>query len=264
MRLLYPAGPSVATEQTTKQPPDYSASPDFFVGPIGLFEIWRSAIIPSKWVYMGKTKKTLRGRPPVKLEKLGKKYGLCKNHVWYVFLLIKLYCFYMRVETLYAELFRCSILSVGGGRVKRVRAKCCPRWQVLPLSFSFCLCDLCPMRTMWRRACKDQPQEEKEPGERQELGHGLLLSHLFWCHSGRWRWPVLLKMAHCGLLGDLRDYRTLHIDWSAAIRISVWWPNHGQIQYIARKYTSDKWRIYIYFFFTKYLYYIIYKYSYGN
>ena len=27
-----------------KQPPDYSASPDFFVGPIGLFEIWRSAI----------------------------------------------------------------------------------------------------------------------------------------------------------------------------------------------------------------------------
>ena len=23
--------------------PDYSASPDFFVGPIGLFEIWRSA-----------------------------------------------------------------------------------------------------------------------------------------------------------------------------------------------------------------------------
>ena len=44
MRLLYPAGPSVATEQTTEQPPDYRASPDFFVGPIGLFEIWRSAI----------------------------------------------------------------------------------------------------------------------------------------------------------------------------------------------------------------------------
>ena len=48
MRLLYPAGPSVATEQTTnnkQQPPDYRASPDFFVGPIGLFEIWRSANI---------------------------------------------------------------------------------------------------------------------------------------------------------------------------------------------------------------------------
>ena len=44
MRRLYPAGPSVANNQTTKQPPDYSASPDFFVGPIGLFEIWRSAI----------------------------------------------------------------------------------------------------------------------------------------------------------------------------------------------------------------------------
>ena len=27
-----------------RQLPDYSASPDFFVGPIGLFEIWRSAI----------------------------------------------------------------------------------------------------------------------------------------------------------------------------------------------------------------------------
>ena len=48
MRLLYPAGPSVATDQPTNQPnnqpPDYSASPDFFVRPIGLFEIWRSAI----------------------------------------------------------------------------------------------------------------------------------------------------------------------------------------------------------------------------
>ena len=31
------------TKQTNKQPPDYRASPDFFVGPIGLFEIWRSA-----------------------------------------------------------------------------------------------------------------------------------------------------------------------------------------------------------------------------
>ena len=44
MRLLYPAGPSVTTNRPNKQPPDYSASPDFFVGPIGLFEIWRSAI----------------------------------------------------------------------------------------------------------------------------------------------------------------------------------------------------------------------------
>ena len=33
---------SVATKQ---QIPDYRAYPDFFVGPIGLFEIWRSAII---------------------------------------------------------------------------------------------------------------------------------------------------------------------------------------------------------------------------
>ena len=29
----------------TEQLPDYSAYPDFFVGPIGLFEIWRSAIL---------------------------------------------------------------------------------------------------------------------------------------------------------------------------------------------------------------------------
>ena len=39
---------SVANKQPNKQPnkqlPDYSASPDFFVGPIGLLEIWRSAI----------------------------------------------------------------------------------------------------------------------------------------------------------------------------------------------------------------------------
>ena len=34
---------SVATERPNKQLPDYRASPDF-VGPIGLFEIWRSAI----------------------------------------------------------------------------------------------------------------------------------------------------------------------------------------------------------------------------
>ena len=32
-------------DQTTKQPPDYRASPDFCVRPIGLFEIWRSAIL---------------------------------------------------------------------------------------------------------------------------------------------------------------------------------------------------------------------------
>ena len=32
------------TDQPTEQLPDYSASPDFFVGPIGLFEIWRSAM----------------------------------------------------------------------------------------------------------------------------------------------------------------------------------------------------------------------------
>ena len=44
MRLLYPAGPGVANNRPNKQPPDYRASPDFFVGPIGLFEIWRSAI----------------------------------------------------------------------------------------------------------------------------------------------------------------------------------------------------------------------------
>ena len=31
--------------QPTKQLPDYRASPNFFVGPIGLFEIWRLAII---------------------------------------------------------------------------------------------------------------------------------------------------------------------------------------------------------------------------
>ena len=31
MRLLYPAGPSVATERTNEQPPNFSASPDLFV-----------------------------------------------------------------------------------------------------------------------------------------------------------------------------------------------------------------------------------------
>ena len=37
MRRLYPARPSVANNRPTEQPPNYSASPDFFVGPIGLF-----------------------------------------------------------------------------------------------------------------------------------------------------------------------------------------------------------------------------------
>ena len=32
------------TERTTEQLPDYRGSPDFFVKPIGLFEIWRSEI----------------------------------------------------------------------------------------------------------------------------------------------------------------------------------------------------------------------------
>ena len=55
MRLLYPAGPSVATEQTTnnkQQLLDYSAYPDFFVGPIGLFEIWRSAIKATSFLWL--------------------------------------------------------------------------------------------------------------------------------------------------------------------------------------------------------------------
>ena len=39
---------SVATTNrtTNEQLPDYRAYPDFFVGPVGLLEIWRSAI---KW-----------------------------------------------------------------------------------------------------------------------------------------------------------------------------------------------------------------------
>ena len=46
MRRLYPALRRTTNEQTNnKQLPDYRASPDFFVAPIGLFEIWRSANI---------------------------------------------------------------------------------------------------------------------------------------------------------------------------------------------------------------------------
>ena len=42
MRRLYPAGPRVAT---IDQLPDYRDSPDFFVGHIGLLEMWRLAKI---------------------------------------------------------------------------------------------------------------------------------------------------------------------------------------------------------------------------
>ena len=60
------------TNRTNNQPPDYSASQDFFVGPIGLFEIWRSAIV---FYVADRCTSLLKNRVPHKLQYIWEDYN---------------------------------------------------------------------------------------------------------------------------------------------------------------------------------------------